>query len=169
MTLSERFWSKVLRDADTDCWVWKASRHKKTGYGKFSRGPKHAGWVEAHRMAYVLVFGQIPDGLQVLHRCDNRICCNPAHLFLGTAVDNINDKVSKGRHRWKTHYGSAVGTAVLTEAQVRDIRQDFQSGVTRSVLARAHSVSWTQINKIVSGQYWRHILTPIERAVLEGA
>ena len=164
----ERFWSKVARGANEECWPWKASRHK-TGYGKFGRGGKRAGWVEAHRAAYQLTYGEIPDGLQVCHRCDNKPCCNPAHLFLGTAVDNINDKVAKGRHRWKSHSGSENGNAGFTEAQVREIRLAYQAGMKRSDLAKKYGVSWTAINYIVSGITWTHLLTEVERDALGDA
>lgn len=92
-----RFWSKVklpdvIGGAD-QCWEWQASKNN-GGYGTFRIGKII---VKAHRMAYQLSFETIPHGLAVLHKCDNPKCCNPTHLFLGTAADNIRDMDNKGR------------------------------------------------------------------------
>lgn len=93
--LAERFWSKVDKTAGlTGCWIWTGCTQV-DGYGQI--------WVEdgmrpAHRVAFELVEGIIPVGLEVLHRCDNPICVNPFHLFTGTQSDNIRDCVAKGRH-----------------------------------------------------------------------
>jgi hypothetical protein len=90
--LYDRFWEKVSRNGR--CWEWAGSRHK-SGYGRINQG----GIVlYAHRLAYEFAFGDaMPAGLSVCHHCDNPPCCNPAHLFLGTAADNANDKARKGR------------------------------------------------------------------------
>jgi hypothetical protein len=90
----ELFWAKVARGAD--CWEWGGARNT-SGYGWFRFGPDRTP-TGAHRVAYELSNGPIPDGLAVLHRCDNPPCVNPAHLFLGTNQDNVTDKVNKGRH-----------------------------------------------------------------------
>lgn len=99
-SLECRFWSKVEK---TDgCWEWKASLFKTTGYGQFaltSTKPE-----TSHRMAYKLTCGDIQDGLFVLHKCDNRKCCNPAHLFLGTQKNNIDDMCQKGRYVGNTGF-----------------------------------------------------------------
>lgn len=95
--MSIRFWPKVNVLGETQCWNWMASI-KPNGYGQIGRGGRGAGVVYAHRASWELVNGKIPDGLQVLHHCDNRRCVNPSHLFLGTQKDNIRDMLSKGRH-----------------------------------------------------------------------
>lgn len=92
--LRERFWSKV--DRSGDCWMWTASRNA-SGYGRFG-GSNSGGSYLAHRMCWELHNGPIPDGLCVLHRCDNPACVNPAHLWLGTRDDNNKDKTAKGRN-----------------------------------------------------------------------
>lgn len=94
-TLAARFWEKV--DRAEGCWLWTGA--KSSGYGKIQRGQRGAGYVWAHRVAWELTVGPIPDGLQVLHACDNPPCVNPAHLFLGTRSDNMRDAASKGRLR----------------------------------------------------------------------
>lgn len=87
----QNFWKKVVKTEG--CWKWTAS--KKDGYGMFGVGNKKT--KKAHRISWELCRGSIPEGLHVLHRCDNPECSNPDHLFLGTNLDNFNDMISKGR------------------------------------------------------------------------
>ena len=92
-TLRERFEEKFVVDADSGCWLWSASRHRK-GYGEFFMN----GLVrKAHRVSFELHVGQIPAGLCVLHRCDTPPCVNPSHLFVGSHAQNMADMVEKGR------------------------------------------------------------------------
>ena len=93
----ENWWSKV--DAGDNCWFWTAGRDR-DGYGRFAvgLGGKAQAHVRAHRFAYETFNGPIPDGLVVMHTCDNPPCVNPRHLELGTSQDNNDDKVQKGRH-----------------------------------------------------------------------
>lgn len=90
LTPEERFWAKV--EKGPDCWEWKAFRNK--GYGKFTYNGR---MYLAHRLSWILTNGPIPDGLGVLHSCDNPPCVNPDHLFLGTQLDNMRDASNKGR------------------------------------------------------------------------
>jgi HNH endonuclease len=89
-SLAERLRSRIVVDPETGCHNWTGTVGR-AGYGRVQ--------VSAHRLAYELAHGPIPDGLLVLHKCDNPVCCNPDHLFLGTSADNMADKVRKGRHR----------------------------------------------------------------------
>lgn len=91
-TEKERFWSKVRRGRG--CWVWMGRRDK-DGYGL----SEQFGQVRAHRAAYVSKHGSIPDGMCVLHRCDNPPCVRPDHLWVGTQADNVRDAARKGRMR----------------------------------------------------------------------
>lgn len=96
-----RFWSRVKRGAQRDCWPWQASTGR-NGYGCLAVNGQR--W-RAHRAAWYLCVGEIPVGLHVLHSCDNPPCCNPLHLFLGTHQHNMADAIAKGRfdHYVKTH------------------------------------------------------------------
>ena len=94
---AERFWSRVTKS--DGCWVYGTSRYSFYQSFKVFSAPMVS--VKAHRYAYVLHYGPIPEGLQVMHSCDNPPCVNPAHLRVGTAKDNALDKVAKGRAKWR--------------------------------------------------------------------
>jgi hypothetical protein len=94
----ERFVKKVIKTKN-GCWLWSGSIRNKSGYGGFNLNGKT---MYAHRAAYILYKEEIPEGLLICHKCDNRLCVNPEHLFLGTAKDNWQDAVNKGRIELKT-------------------------------------------------------------------
>jgi hypothetical protein len=91
------FWSKVSFEPNTGCWLWFGGMLAH-GYGQMAN--REGKVVGVHRFSWVLHFGPIPKGMMVLHKCDERSCVNPAHLFLGTALDNSHDMMKKGRH-WR--------------------------------------------------------------------
>jgi hypothetical protein len=96
--IETRLWEKVQKEPNGGCWLWTGGTTN-GGYGVIGvgRGRLH----RAHRISWEIANGPIPDGLKVLHRCDNPPCVNPAHLFLGTQVDNMRDCAAKGRHKLK--------------------------------------------------------------------
>ena len=95
MKTIEEFMSRVKVDGVSGCWEWQSYICKRDGYGKIGFDGKIIG---THRISYILHHGSIPDGLFVLHKCDNRKCVNPEHLYVGTAKDNMNDKMDRDRH-----------------------------------------------------------------------
>lgn len=153
--IAARFHPKVNRSGGPlSCWPWTAWC-RNDGYGSIR--DENGVEVLAHRFAWTEARGAIPAGLCVLHHCDNRPCCNPAHLFLGTRADNIRDMDRKGRGR-RAHRGSANGRAKLTESHVVAIRKRYaQGGVTQKDLARCYGVSPALINFICTRRKWRHI------------
>ncbi len=95
LSLEDRFWMHVIKTES--CWIWTGNRDK-DGYGNIGNGPRDSyKLIRAHRLSYALHKGEVPDNLFVCHTCDKPYCVNPDHLFLGTAKDNENDKVNKGR------------------------------------------------------------------------
>lgn len=120
------------------------------GYGLTSSS---SGTLRAHRMIWELVNGPIPEGLHVLHSCDNRICINPHHLWLGTNADNVLDKQIKGRDG--APFGEAHRAAKLTDKDVLAIRASNDGGTS---LARRYRVGKSTIYKIRNGETWRHLL-----------
>jgi hypothetical protein len=151
MTDLERLLSKVERDKKTECWNWTASLNT-SGYGHMKlRGTL---W-PSHRLSYKLHRGPIPDGICVCHRCDNRKCINPEHLFLGTRLDNATDMVAKGRQPRTRQSGSANGMAKLTTSDIAAIRGAV--GVPQKDLARRYGVSRPHISQIRTGGRWGHL------------
>lgn len=137
-----RFWDHVsLPDG---CWVWKASTFD-TGYGQFKFGERT---VRTHRFLWEQVYGPIPDGLDVLHHCDNPPCVRLDHLFLGTDQDNSDDKVAKRRHG----FGERHPRAKLTDAQVAEIRARRAAGERPYKLAREFGVTYMQIWTLTTGR-----------------
>ena len=146
-----RVWAKVDHSAGPDaCWPWTATRIDK-GYGRI----KVAGWyVLAHRVVWELTHGLIPPGLQVLHKCDNPPCCNPAHLFLGTNADNNADMVAKGRARYVSRRGERNGRAKLTADQVLEIRRRSAAGDPAGALARLFGIAPSTVSNILARRIW---------------
>lgn len=130
--------------------VWR-KRRDKHGYGR----AKYAGKViSAHRLAWQLFRGTIPNGLCVLHSCDNRPCVKPAHLFLGTFLDNAKDRDKKGR----TAKGEKVGLAKLTENKVIEIRRVYSEGiVSQQYLAEKVGVHPSIVSDIIRRKTWKHL------------
>lgn len=174
----EQLFARCVPIPDTGCWLWAGSCDT-PGYGQCRVAGRSLG---AHRAAWAFAHGPIPAGLWVLHRCDTPACCNPAHLFLGTSLDNVRDRDAKGRtargsrngtqthperrargERNGTHTqptrrprGERNGRARLTADQVAQIRAQCAAGVvTGADLARAYGVSRTSIRRITRGDNWQ--------------
>lgn len=147
------FWSKVLVGEPDACWQWTGAKTS-TGYGSvWWRGRT----MRAHRVAWLLVNGPIPHGAGyhgtcVLHRCDNRLCCNLAHLFLGTNRENALDMIGKGR--FTPMRGETNGRAKLTISNVQEIRRLRAAGESQRGLGRRFSVSDMTIRRIIAGRRW---------------
>jgi len=147
--IEDRFWSKVDKHGGGECWIWKAAVSAGTGYGSFSLGAVADARCGAHRFAYEITFGPVPQGLMVCHRCDNRKCVNPAHLFVGTAKDNSDDMFQKGRAR-RLHGESSPGHK-LTEIAVREIRA---SCATHQEIAKKFGISAPLVSRIKRRLCW---------------
>lgn len=155
--LAARFAAKIDRDDGPDaCHQWIASVNG-AGYGQIARGGRGSGNALAHRLAWELERGDIPDGLQVLHRCDNALCCNVRHLFLGTQLDNIADMDRKGRGRRPALVGRDNSNAKLTARKVLAIRRAYAGGSTQVQLAKRYRVGQATISSIVLRRTWDHI------------
>lgn len=153
---TERFWSYVSKGTESECWVWTGHRHR-FGYGMISRVGQHS-MLTAHRVSWELTNGPIQDGKQVLHKCDNPPCCNPAHLFLGTHLDNMADAVAKGRLSFPVMRGESNPKARLTEGQVVEIRKRYAAGgISIRKLAAEYGVTFAPVQLIIAGKTWRHV------------
>lgn len=155
-SLEERFWNKVNKNGptiahiDTPCWVWMAHCNI-SGHGRFSVNGKLG---LAHRVSWLIHYGEFDNALDVLHKCDNPSCINPDHLFLGTHKDNMVDMVNKGRN--VVFAGEASRTAKLTEAQVKEIKNK-STFTTQTQLAKDYGVSQAAIWYILNGRNWKHL------------
>ena len=152
----EAFFKRVEKHGENDCWPW-------AGYQK--RGPKNPmpygvlGWKgkqsRAHRVAFELANGEIPEGMMVLHTCDNTLCCNPAHLYLGNHAQNMRDMVDRQRRKG-TGAGSSNGRSKLTQEQVAEIRALYASGgLSQDKIAARYGVSQFAISAIVRNKRYK--------------
>ncbi len=154
----EMLWRRA-RIARSGCMEWQGATTN--GYGVFcfrTPGVRQTRSVRAHRYAYHLAIGVVPDGMDVCHHCDNRRCINPAHLFLGTRADNMADMVAKGRqNRNPRAWGEKHGNSKLTEIAVLAMRYARALGSTYDDLARDFGVSRSSVANIVTRRTWRHV------------
>lgn len=143
--LATRFHKYV--EKSNSCWKWKGG--VSAGYGMFgSRG--------AHRIAWTIYRGEIPSGIFVCHRCDNPLCVNPDHLFLGTHSENMKDMKAKGRSNYIS--GEQSPKSKLTEKDVKNIRKSYKRNiVTMRSLADRYGVSMGAIQSVLNRTNWKHI------------
>lgn len=135
---AERFWSFVAIRGEDDCWEYQGARMVKMPYGRFTIGPNNK--ILAHRMAWILANGSIPEGLHVLHSCDNPPCCNAKHLWLGTEADNNADKIAKGREHHPRIY---------SDDTIAALRALVAQGNSERAAGRALGVCEQYVNRLL--------------------
>lgn len=176
LSIDKKLWSKVDKTSSADgCWLWTGYQEA-DGRGRILVNGRRE---MVYRVAWTEIIGPIPDGLWVCHKCDNPSCVNPAHLFLGTAKDNTQDMLAKGRHRtdeekrvanlqrgdqhWlrrnpeKRRRGTQLAWTQLTVADVRSIRQLRGDGLSLSKIASQFNTTTANVHSIVTFRTWRHI------------
>jgi hypothetical protein len=153
----EAFWSKVdIHNTHKECWEWKGAK-KPSGYGNVRINKSY---LLAHRVAFELANGVIPEGFIVCHICDNPSCCNPNHLMLGTTKSNAADMLIKNRQKKAVSAarGSQNGISKLNEEVVREIRELYESKeMNQYELADKYGVSQVAIGCVVRRDTWRHV------------
>lgn len=134
---------RIQKHPSTGCWIWQRSFNVVNGYAAI--GTPDGRVTVGHRVVWRLWNGEIPKGMFVCHKCDVPACLNPEHLFLGTAKDNSQDCVRKGRHKHATFYGENHPNALLTNVQVREIRS---SPISRAAASSHYGVSKSTIKAV---------------------
>jgi hypothetical protein len=152
-TLPGRLAARSIPEPNSGCLLWEGGVNEH-GYGTVSVAGTQ---MLAHRAAWLVAHGEIPAGMQVLHRCDTPACISPAHLFLGTHSDNMLDKAAKGRCAIPNFRGESHPTSKLSEEQVRQIVTRLLSGDLQTAIARDFNVSLGAIEGISQGKKWRHV------------
>lgn len=147
-SIDEKFWAKVVKT--TTCWIWTGANNG-VGYGKVRRPLLSAQSIYAHRYAWFLKFGRWPNYL--CHRCDNRACVNPSHVYEGTPKTNQQDRIKAGNG----NEGSKHPLSKLTEANVREIRKLISNGLGLTAVAAKFGVAPSTICHITHGRTWGHI------------
>lgn len=152
----ERYWAKIDKTPDQgpegDCWIWVGSKFD-NGYGAFWLRKQNMG---AHRAAWSLKNGLIPEGACILHSCHNRCCVNPDHLRAGSQQDNADDMVNANRQT----RGESHSQSKLTKVEVMEIRELYTVGMSVAELMEKFSIVQQTISKIVKGSRWSHIGGP---------
>lgn len=156
LSQDEKFWQKVQKAKPTQCWLWLGAK-KPSGYGNVRRDKVYT---SAHRLAWQITFGPIPNGMQVQHSCDTPSCCNPHHLMLGTVVSNYVDMIKKGRGN-SSHenrkFGEQHHQHKLTASDVEAIRKAYQPGLVKQIdLAKQFGVSQRTISIIIRKEGRNH-------------
>lgn len=151
-TLKEGFEKFVIRQ--DGCWDWKGCCAN-PGYGQFRHNMKRE---RAHRASWIIHFGEIPNGMHVLHKCDNRKCSNPEHLFLGSQKDNNLDTISKNRHPFFGKKGSLNHRSVLKEHEVIQIKSMLKSNMLQKNIAKIFNIHPVTVSNINLEKSWKGLL-----------
>lgn len=138
-----RFWAKVEKRNPDQCWPWKGAVTTH-GYGNAAHKGRNFG---AHKLAYIFAGGHVPDGLEILHSCDNRLCCNPAHLGVGTKKDNAADKVARNRI-------PASNPMKLTAESARAIKA-ARGKASSGQLAKQYGITQSYVFQLWRGTAWK--------------
>jgi hypothetical protein len=149
--LDDRFWSKVSKNGNGECWEWTACKYQ-DGYGQFRVGESIK---MSHRLSYQHHFGDIPNGMFVCHKCDNPKCVNPEHLFLGTHKENMTDMASKKRARGAR--GQSHHLSKMTPEKVKSLRTERANGASLNCLAKKYGISAPSVYNIVIRKNWAHL------------
>ncbi len=155
-TPEQWFWTYITKLDEDKCWPWSGGLTA-SGYGKFWYNKKI--WL-SHRLVYYFTYGKIDDSMFVCHRCDNPMCCNPKHLFLGSAKDNTNDMINKGRQQdySKVVRGSDNLMSKVTEQQVKEILFLHQEGkCKKKEIANKYGLTLSGLESIIYRRCWKHI------------
>lgn len=157
-TLEERYFAKVERRGDDECWPWLAARAKRFEHGIIyvgKDGDRNVIWY-AHRVGWLLIYGVDPGSHVVRHTCDVAYCQNPGHWLLGTQADNIADMMERHRDRHPGRPGERHHGAKLTASQVKEIRDRYAlGGIQQKDLALEFGIQRPQMSRILSGQRWK--------------
>jgi hypothetical protein len=148
--LSIRFFAGIKKGCAGGCWEWQKSLNHK-GYGQMSRGRRGERPITTHRASWLIHFGPIPEGMMVLHKCDNRKCVNPAHLFVGTAKDNTADMFNKGRGSEGDRHPNAKITAKIA-IRIRRLRT---GGFRPMQIARRLKLPPGVVRHVCQGTTWK--------------
>lgn len=149
-SIAERFEAKYVAEPSCGCWLWIAAT-KGRGYGHMKVNGKMVG---AHRISYELYIGDLNNGDNVLHRCDNMKCVNPDHLFSGSCADNTRDMIAKGR----VSLGEKLKQSKVSSKNVIEIRQLYKTGrYSHRKIGDMFGISKSQAGGIIRGDYWKHI------------
>jgi hypothetical protein len=169
------FWSKVaVTKSPIECWEWK-STISGGRYGSISMGGRVK---SAHRTAYELTFGEIPEGMLVCHRCDNPRCVNPTHLFIGTPKDNSQDCIAKGRKKTMPgaanpmygKFGEKHHNSIISDADALEIKRLYLAGgIFQEEIARKYNVTQGFVSGIVTGRTRPHLIVAHTEASQSGA
>jgi hypothetical protein len=157
----QRFWAKVDKTPghgpNGECWLWMAS--DRADYGSFSLGGR---MILAHRLAFRLGGGKQKPGLIVMHTCDVTLCCNPAHLRLGTQSENIRDAYAKGRRRQPTR------SVPLTDAELLQLKDEYDHGLSKRALSKKWDLDHTTLRRLLNRALTVTVSTPTAGPVVAG-
>lgn len=147
----DTFWRRILKSEN--CWIWIGAL--RSGYGELSFVSITGSYnpIGAHVVAWILTNGPIPEGMDVLHKCDNPPCCRPDHLFLGTSQDNMRDMAEKGRSAWSER----SSLAKLSKDRVLNIIGMSSQGVPQNRIAKIFELHESTVSLIVRGKRWEHL------------